>query len=334
MAEYTWFGVSTTLHRLRDGFRHVCAPEAFRLSNIALIGTGPYKLNEWTRDAVMRFERFADCQSAPGDTTVGYGGKKFAYLDAIEFIPVPDEAAPVAGLQAGDYHISLNVVNDQYEVLKDYQGVIAEILTPTNWGVFFLNRKSPITGNLAMRQAVQAALDHKPMLQSGQGADEFIRLDPRIMMQQTPWYGCRVRAGDRNARSRDSTALHLSERALAVDRALHLHGCLRDHLGSLAFVPRRGGRARNADLGQHAARWTAGLATGLVARNLPWLRARDNGSDAQLARRRPTGRLRSPRSKMLTSSDFDPSCDEWAFAAFHANLSRRGLSSYTPSKGC
>lgn len=152
------------------------------------IGTGPYKLVEWQRDAKMRFEKFAEYQSAPGDTTVGYGGKKFAYLDAIEFIPVPDEAARVAGLQAGDYHLSLNVGNDQYEVLKDYPGVISEILTPTNWDVFFLNWKSPMMGNLAMRQAVQAALDHKPMLNSGQGADEFIRLDPGIMMQQTPWY--------------------------------------------------------------------------------------------------------------------------------------------------
>lgn len=152
------------------------------------IGTGPYKLAEWQRDAAMRFERFADYQSAPGDAPLGYGGKKFAYADAIEFIPVPDEAARVAGLQAGDYHLVLDVGNDQYAVLKDFPGVVSEILTPTNWDVFFLNWKSPMMGNLAMRQAVQAAFDHTPMLQSGRGGDEFIRLDPGLMMQQTPWY--------------------------------------------------------------------------------------------------------------------------------------------------
>jgi peptide/nickel transport system substrate-binding protein len=152
------------------------------------IGTGPYKLAEWQRDAAMRFERFADYQSPPGDKPVGYGGKKYAYADKIEFIPVPDEAARVAGLQAGDYHLALDVGNDQYDVLKDTQGVVAEILTPTNWDVFFLNWKSPMMGNLAMRQAVQAAFDHKPMLQSGRGGDEFIRLDPGLMMKQTPWY--------------------------------------------------------------------------------------------------------------------------------------------------
>ena len=26
------------------------------------------------------------------------------------------------------------------------------------------------------------------MLQSGRGGDDFIRLDPGLMMQQTPWY--------------------------------------------------------------------------------------------------------------------------------------------------
>jgi peptide/nickel transport system substrate-binding protein len=152
------------------------------------IGTGPYKLVDWQRDAAMRFERFDDYQSAPGDKPNGYGGKKYAYVDAIEFIPVPDEAARVAGLQAGDYQLGLDIGNDQYAVLKDFPGIVAEILTPTNWDVFFLNWKSPMMGNLAMRQAVQAAFDHKPMLQSGRGGDEFIRLDPGLMMQQTPWY--------------------------------------------------------------------------------------------------------------------------------------------------
>ena len=53
------------------------------------VGTGPYRLAEWQRDAAMRFERFDDYQSAPGDKPIGYGGKKYAYADVIEFIPGP-----------------------------------------------------------------------------------------------------------------------------------------------------------------------------------------------------------------------------------------------------
>lgn len=152
------------------------------------IGTGPYRLAEWRRDAEMRFERFDDYQSSTEDGPLGYGGTKYAYADVIEFIPVPDEAARVAGLQAGDYQLALDVGNDQYAVLQGFPGIVAEILTPTNWDVFFLNWQSPMMENLAMRQAVQASFDHLPMLQSGRGGDEFIRLDPGLMMQQTPWH--------------------------------------------------------------------------------------------------------------------------------------------------
>jgi peptide/nickel transport system substrate-binding protein len=135
----------------------------------------------------MTFERFDEYQSSSEEPN-GYGGKKYAYADTIEFIPVPDEAARVAGLQAGDYDFGLDIGNDQYPVLQDFPGVVAEILAPTEWDVFFLNWQSPMMGNLAMRQAVQAAFDHLPMLQSGRGGDEFIRLDPGLMMQQTPWW--------------------------------------------------------------------------------------------------------------------------------------------------
>jgi peptide/nickel transport system substrate-binding protein len=152
------------------------------------IGTGPYRLVEWQRDAAMRFERFDDYQSSSDDGPRGYGGTKYAYADTIEFIPVPDEAARVAGLQAGDYDIGLDIGNDQYTVLQGFPGVVAEILAPTEWDVFFLNWQSPMMENLAMRQAVQAAFDHTPMLQSGRGGDEFIQLDPGLMMQQTPWH--------------------------------------------------------------------------------------------------------------------------------------------------
>ena len=94
----------------------------------------------------------------------------------------------MAGLQAGDYDIGLDIGNDQYEVLKDYPGVTAEILHPTNWDVIFLNWKSPMFSNQVMRDAFQAALESKAMLLSGRGSEEFIRLDPGLMMKETVWY--------------------------------------------------------------------------------------------------------------------------------------------------
>jgi peptide/nickel transport system substrate-binding protein len=152
-----------------------------------LIGTGPYKLQEWKPDAHIRYVRFDD-YAARDEPINGYAGKKYAWADTIDFIPVPDEAARVAGMQAGDYHLALDIGNDQYETLKDSEGVVAEILPPSNWDVYFCNWKSPMMGKLAMRQAVQALFDMKPMLLSGRGSEEFIRLDPGLMMKGTPWY--------------------------------------------------------------------------------------------------------------------------------------------------
>ena len=82
------------------------------------VGTGPYRLDERQADAFTRFVRFDDF--VPRTEPVnGYGGVKYAYADTIEFIPVPDEAARVAGLQAGDYHIGMEIGNDQYQTLRD-----------------------------------------------------------------------------------------------------------------------------------------------------------------------------------------------------------------------
>ena len=124
-----------------------------------------------------------------GETAPGYGGKKYAYVDAIEFIPVPDEAARVAGLQAGDYHMASISATTSTRCSRITPGVIAEILHADQLGCLLPELEiADDEGNLAMRQAVQVAMDPTPQLQSGRGGGDFIRLDPGLMMQQTAWY--------------------------------------------------------------------------------------------------------------------------------------------------
>src|SRR5215207_953578 len=157
--------------------------------NETVIGTGPYKLADRRADAYIRLERFDDYAALEGGP-VGYGGTKYAYADMIEFIPVPDIAARVAGLQAGDYLMTMTAAlsNDQYDVVNGYPGLVTEVNQPTEWPVFFLNWQSPVMENLAMREAVQAALDMEPMLQAAYGSSDFYSLDPGLMMKQTAWW--------------------------------------------------------------------------------------------------------------------------------------------------
>ncbi|MEZ4572324.1 MAG: ABC transporter substrate-binding protein [Thermomicrobiales bacterium] len=82
------------------------------------IGTGPYRLVEHVPDVHILFERFDDYAAIEGGANGSYARHKYQWVDEIEFIPVPDEAARVAGMQAGDYHVAMNLGNDQYDVLK------------------------------------------------------------------------------------------------------------------------------------------------------------------------------------------------------------------------
>lgn len=151
------------------------------------VGTGPYQMVEWRPDAYIRLARF-DGFVPRDEPTDGFGGRKHAYVDQIDFVPVPDEAARVAGLQAGDYHLAPDISNDQFEVLSGTQGIVTEVLPPEGFEWFFLNWRSPLMSNLAMREAVRASLDMMPMLLNGWGDEQFIRLDPGLMMQESPWH--------------------------------------------------------------------------------------------------------------------------------------------------
>lgn len=150
------------------------------------IGTGPYKFLERQTDRYIRFERFDDYVGLPGEPN-GYGGQKYQYVDQIEFVPVPDEAARVAGIQAGDYHYLSSVSSDQFSTLEGDSNVAVETLTPHDWDMLVLNWKSPMMGNPKIRQAFQAALDCEPILIAAHG-EEFYRLDPSVMMKETAWY--------------------------------------------------------------------------------------------------------------------------------------------------
>jgi peptide/nickel transport system substrate-binding protein len=150
-----------------------------------VIGTGPYRVVEHVPDQYILFERFEDYAYRDEEPN-GYGGRKYAYLDEIRFIPVPDEAARIAGIQAGDYHFIEEVSPDHHGTLADDPNVVAEP-EPYNWATFVFNTREGIMTNQTIRQAAQAALNHEEILQAGYG-EGFYRLDPSLMFQETAWH--------------------------------------------------------------------------------------------------------------------------------------------------
>ena len=156
-----------------------------QLPDEGYIGTGPYQFVERQADAytlLARFEDYVGLDSAPS----GYAGGKAAYLDEIEFIPVPDEAARVAGLQAGEYHYLEEIIPDQIAVLGDDPNVRIEILPPRSYGVIAMNTAGGLLVDVRLRQAVQAAIETESSGQATHG-EGYFELGPGIMMPQTAW---------------------------------------------------------------------------------------------------------------------------------------------------
>ena len=149
------------------------------------IGTAPYKFVEFQADRFTLLDRFDDYVGLDSPPS-GYAGSKAAFLDEIEFIPVPEEAARVAGLQAGEYNYLEEIIPDQIAVLQDSPGVTIEILPPRSYGIIILNTAGGLFTNQTLRQAVQAAIE---VVSSGQAThgEGYFEPGPGIMLPQTVW---------------------------------------------------------------------------------------------------------------------------------------------------
>lgn len=150
------------------------------------VGTGPYRFVEYLPDRHLRLERFDDYVGLEADPD-GYAGQREANFDRLEFVPVPNEAARIAGLQAGDYDYLENISTDHYASLREDPFVAIDVLEADTWLNYVINLESPITGNHQVRQAIQLALDHRPIMQAAFGED-FYDLTPTLLPGADAWY--------------------------------------------------------------------------------------------------------------------------------------------------
>ena len=96
------------------------------------IGTGPYRFVEHKPDRHIKVARFKD-YTARTDAPNGLGGKRIAYVDEILFIPVPDVAVRLAGVETGEYHYGQQIKQDQYDRIKSAARARARIIKPYGW---------------------------------------------------------------------------------------------------------------------------------------------------------------------------------------------------------
>ena len=152
------------------------------------VGTGPYRFVEHKPDRHIRLARFKD-YAFRNEAPDGYGGKRTAYVDEIHFLPVPDVAVRVAGVETGEYHFAQQLKQDQYQRLKGIAAVEPRIVRPSGWVAAVFNFKEGMMTSKKLRQAIQAALDMEPIMAAAVGNREFYRLDPALYFpEQGPWH--------------------------------------------------------------------------------------------------------------------------------------------------
>jgi peptide/nickel transport system substrate-binding protein len=175
-----------------------------------VIGTGPYRFVEHKPDRHIKLVRYAE-YAARAEAPNGYGGKRTAYVDEIRFIPVPDVAVRLAGVETGEYHFAQQIKQDQYDRIKTMPGVEPLVIKWGGWPTAVINHKQGLLTNKKLRQAIQAALDMEPILAAGYGNKTFYRLNGAVFMpEQTTWF---TRAGTTlyNQRSKDKARRLLQE---------------------------------------------------------------------------------------------------------------------------
>jgi len=143
------------------------------------IGTGPFRFVEHKPDRHIRLARFKEyaARSEPAD---GAGGKRVAYFDELLFIPVPDVAVRLAGLESGSYHYGSSIKQDQYDRLLTVRSVEPRVVRSPTVNVAALNHKQGLMTAKKLRQAFQAALDMQPIMAAAVGHPLFYRLDPAL----------------------------------------------------------------------------------------------------------------------------------------------------------
>lgn len=116
------------------------------------VGTGPYKFAGYEKDNFVKLEAFADSwQGAPEAAS-------------LTFRAVPEVAARVAGLVAGDYDMSVDIPSDQWDIVRNYDNLVLKTIPIENSHVLVFNTSDPVLGDKNLRHAMSLAIDRKALI--------------------------------------------------------------------------------------------------------------------------------------------------------------------------
>lgn len=116
------------------------------------VGTGPYKFAGYEKDNFVRLEAFPQAwRGAPAAQT-------------LTFRSVPEVAARISGLVAGDYDIAVDIPTDQWDTVKGYPDLVLKTMPIENSHVLVFNMSDPVIADKNLRHAMSLAIDRKALI--------------------------------------------------------------------------------------------------------------------------------------------------------------------------
>jgi peptide/nickel transport system substrate-binding protein len=151
------------------------------------VGTGPYRFTEHVRDRHYRLDRF-DRYASRTEEPDGMAGAKRAYLDTIFFLPVPDPAVRLAGLQRGEFHHVQEVATDEFDRLRANPDIVPWIDPVPWWLTAKFNVRQGLFTNPRLREAFNLAINKAEVMRGTMGPQQFWRVDPGLMVREHPMW--------------------------------------------------------------------------------------------------------------------------------------------------
>lgn len=116
------------------------------------VGTGPYKFAGYEKDNFVRLEAFPEAwRGAPA-------------ADSLTFRSVPEVAARISGLVAGDYDMAVDIPADQWDIVGGYPDLVLKTMPIENSHVLVFNMADPVLGDKNLRHAMSLAIDRKALI--------------------------------------------------------------------------------------------------------------------------------------------------------------------------
>ena len=154
---------------------------------LELIGTGPYQFVEWVPDSHVRVKRFADyVPDARYKGSNGFGGKKVAWFDTVDFKIVKEAGARVAGLESGQLQIIEDLPAESAKRLASNKQIAIHDLKNFWLHGAWVNHHRPPTNDLKVRRAIQLALDMEVIMEIA--TDGAYTLQPGLQYPGNPYY--------------------------------------------------------------------------------------------------------------------------------------------------